>query len=108
MPQDPSPPGKLNSIQLELIRITQAWALRQKADLCRAAELRRQAALLLHTHYLDNIPAYGRLAQQEGIGPLDDIEPIKTHLRFPDDLFKSYNQKWLGRNDFGGVTAWRS
>src|SRR5258706_16376783 len=108
MPQDPSPSGKLNSIQLELIRITQAWALRQKADLCRAAELRREAALLLHTHYLETIPAYGRLAQQEGIGPLDDVEPIKTHLMFPDDLFKSYNQKWLDDNDFGRMNGWLS
>jgi hypothetical protein len=108
MALDPSPFGQLNSIQLELIRITQAWALRQKADLCRAAELRRQAALLLHAHYLETIPAYGRLAHQEGIGPLDDVEPIKTHLMFPDDLFKSYNQKWLDDNDFGRMTGWLS
>ena len=100
--------AQLNSIQLELIRITQAWALHEKIDLCHAAELRQQATLLLHAHYLDSIPAYARLAEQEGVGPLDDVEPIKTKLMFPDDLFKSYNQKWLDDNEFGRMTGWVS
>ena len=104
----PQTADKLKQIQTELIRITQAWALRQKADLCRAADLRRQAALLLHTRYLAAIPAYARLAQQEGIGPLDDLEPIKTRLMFPDDLFKSYNQRWLDENAFGRMNEWLS
>src|SRR3990172_6848727 len=104
----PDQEARLRSIHTELIKIAQAWALRQRADLARAADLRRQAALLLHAHYLAAIPAYARLADQEGIGPLEEVEPIKTRLMLPDDLFKSYNQQWLDDKAFGRMNAWLS
>ena len=79
----------------ELIHQTQAWALRRKFDAGRARELRRQAILLNHRHYLEAIPAYRRFAAEEGLGPLDDIEPIKQRLMLSADLFKSHDQRWL-------------
>ena len=106
------PTERLRAIHFELIKITQAWALRRAPDLARAAQLRRRAALLLHAHYLETIPAYGRLARQEGIDRLDQgemepaIETIKRHLMLPDDLFKSYDQKWLDEKAFGRMNTW--
>ncbi len=92
----------------ELIRQTQAWALRRKFDAGRARELRRQAILLNHRYYLEAIPAYRRLAAEEGIGPLDDIEPIKQRLMLSADLFKSYDQRWLDDRAFERMNAWLS
>jgi hypothetical protein len=108
----PDQTERLRAIHFELIKITQAWALRRQPDLARAAQLRRRAALLLHAHYLETVPAYGRLARQEGIDRLDQgeiepaIETIKRHLMLPDDLFKSYDQKWLDEKAFGRMNTW--
>jgi len=98
----------LTPIHDQLIKITQAWALRRKIDLDYAIHLRRQAILTLHAHYLENIPVYRRFAQVEGIGLLDQVEPIKRHLMFPDDLFKSYDQRWLDEKNFTRMNEWLS
>jgi hypothetical protein len=98
----------LKSIHDPLIKIAQAWALRQKIDLDRLIHLRRQAILALHAGYLENIPVYRRFAESEGIGLLDEVEPIKRHLMFPDDLFKSYDQRWLDESNFTRMNGWLS
>lgn len=101
---------QLAVIQADLVRIAQAWALRQRPDLARAARLRRQAALLLHAHYRRTISVYRRLADQEGVGALTEPEAgvalIQQHLMLPDDLFKSYDQRWLDDLDFGRMNTW--
>ena len=96
------------SAQQQLLRVAQNWAALHGFDADQARELRRQAILSNHEHYLETIPAYKRLAYQEGIGFLDEIEPIKQHLMFPDDLFKSYNQEWLDENNYARMNEWLS
>lgn len=98
----------LKSIHTKLTKITQAWALGQLFSFEHARELRRQAILTNHTNYLTHIPIYQRYAQEEGIVSLDDIQPIKQHLMFPDELFKSYDQRWLDDKDFTRMNAWLS
>lgn len=98
----------LNSIQRELTKITQAWALRRPFSPERACELRRQAILANHAHYLEHIPIYQRYAQEESLGALNDIQPIKEKLMFPDELFKSYDQRWLDEKNFPRMNAWLS
>jgi len=107
-PMKTTPPLQLDAIYNELTKITQAWALGQHFDPERARELRQQAILANHAHYLENIPVYRRFAQEEGIDLLEDIEPIKQRLMFSDDLFKSYNQSWLDERDFTQMNAWLS
>jgi hypothetical protein len=102
------PPDQRKRLYDRLIKITQAWALRRKFDLEGAIQLRRQAILSQHANYLESIPVYRRFAQEEGIGPLDDVEPIKRHLMFPDDLFKSYDQNWLDERNFARMNGWLS
>jgi hypothetical protein len=94
--------------QMQLIKLAQAWALRQDFDPERARALRRTAILANHSHYLEKIPAYSRLAREEGIGSLDDVAPIKQRLMLPDEVFKSYDQRWLDRRDFTSMNGWLS
>lgn len=107
-----NPISQLNLIHRELLKLAQAWALRRQPDLSRAAELRRQAAVCLHAHYLAAIPAYARLAAQENIGPLADqpletaVETITQHLMLPDDVFKSYDQTWIDTRAFARMNQW--
>lgn len=97
---------RINNVHNRLIRIAQSWAWKKDYDVAQAKELRKEAILFNHAHYLENIPAYRKLAQEEGIGELLDIEPIKKHLMSTDDIFKSYNQQWLDDKEFGRMNEW--
>jgi len=104
-------PGKgerLAQLHTQLLRAAQAWAGKKPYDRGRISEIRKEAILILHDHYRENIPAYKKLAEEEGIGELDDIEPIKQNLMSTDDVFKSYNQQWLDDNDFEKMNQWLS
>jgi hypothetical protein len=90
----------------QLIKITRAWAVRGRFNLDHARELRKKIILQNHAHYLEHIPVYAKFAQEEGIGQIKDIETIKEHLMSTDDLFKSYNQRWLDDGDFTSMNAW--
>jgi hypothetical protein len=62
---DDAHPGQEVATTLrELTRTTQAWALGQRVDAGRLRELRRKAILANHAYYLENIPIYGRFAQE--------------------------------------------
>jgi hypothetical protein len=89
-----------------LIKLTQAWALGERVDPDQARALRRRALLLNHTHYLETIPVYRRFAQEEGLGALNEIEPLVRRLMLPDEVFKSYDPRWLDENDFTQLNAW--
>jgi hypothetical protein len=74
MKQDPEKTGKIRN---ELIKITRTWAAGREIDLEQARELRGEAILLNHTHYLESIPVYQKLARDEGIGKTTDIDTIQ-------------------------------
>lgn len=95
-------------IQDQLTKMTQAWALRRPFAAEQARQLREEALLLNHAHYLAQIPIYQKLAQEEAIGELTSIESIKQHLMSTDDLFKSYPARWLDEGEFGQMNGWLS
>jgi hypothetical protein len=99
---------KISGIQNKLIKASQSWALRLECDADQARELRRDAILLNHAYYLNNIPIYQKLAREENIGEVTDIEVIKKKLMFSDDIFKSYSQEWLDNGDFNKMNLWLS
>jgi hypothetical protein len=99
---------RMEAVRKELTRLAQAWASGQNIDLNRAWELRREAILLNHAHYLDTIPVYQRLAREEGIGKDTDIKTIKKKLTFTDGIFKSYEQEWLDSGDYSSMNRWLS
>jgi hypothetical protein len=98
----------ISRIQNKLIKSAQTWALRQKFDPEQTKALRRDAVLLNHVHYFKNIPMYQKLACEENAGENVDIETIKRKLLFPDDIFKSYSQRWLNNNEFARMNEWLS
>ena len=98
----------LKDIQNEMIKASQAWVLGQGFDAIHIQRLRREAALLNHTHYLTDIPVYQQLAVEEGIGATTEFETIKRKLMFDAGVFKSYDQEWLDAGDFGRMTQWLS
>lgn len=99
---------QLGTIYNQLIKISQAWALRQRFDHGQAQELRREAILINHANYIETIPVYKRLAQEEACGKITNIETIKKNLMSTDDIFKSYDQEWLDGQDFGKMNHWLS
>jgi hypothetical protein len=99
---------KLKTIYNRLIKLSQSWALRQGFDSEHAQKLRHEAILINHTGYLENIPAYKKLAQEEGCTGVVDIRTIKEKLMFTDDIFKSYSQDWLDAQNFSRMTQWLS
>mgnify|MGYP001082791509 CR=1 FL=1 len=98
-------PG-LTSLHQQLIRQTQAWALRSGYDAQLTRQLRHQAILANHAHYLEHIPVYRRFAEEEGIGAHTTLETLKRRMMLPDEIFKSYNQAWLDEGDFSRMNAW--
>jgi hypothetical protein len=98
---NPLPP-----LYAQLIQQTQSWALRTGFDPLLARQLRHQAILSNHAHYLEHIPIYRRFAQEEGVGPQTTIETLQRQLMLPDDIFKSYSQTWLDEGNFTRMNAW--
>jgi hypothetical protein len=82
--------------------------MRDTYDALQAREFRKEAILLNHASYVRNIPIYKKLAQEEGISEITDLETIKQKLILSDDIFKSYSQKWLDALDFNKMNLWLS
>jgi hypothetical protein len=98
----------ISRLQNQLIKSARSWAFKQKFDSFPARKLRRQAILLNHAHYLQNIPLYRKLAEDEGIDETANLEIIEKKLMFSDDIFKSYSQQWLDDKDFIRMNKWLS
>jgi hypothetical protein len=92
----------------ELIKEARYWSLGQGFRPARATELRQKAILSNHAYYFEHIPAYQKLAKDEGIDESADIETIKKKLMLPDDIFKSYHREWLDSHDFARMDRWLS
>ena len=99
---------RLDAIHTEQLRIAQKWAMKKDYDAQRAKKLREEALLINHARYLEKIPVYKKIAKEEGIGEIHNLEPIKKSLMFTDDIFKSYDQSLLDNNDFRGMNEWLS
>jgi hypothetical protein len=97
---------EMEALHGRLLRIAQAWAARKPFDADEAAEVRREAVLMNHRHYLETIPAYAALAEQAGVGDVDELAPIENELLSTDDIFKSYDPTWLDERRFDRMNDW--
>ena len=104
MPENPV--SRLNKIRHQLIEASQSWALQKGFNVDSARQLRYEAILLNHCHYLKNIAVYRHLAGVEGCGENIDIPTIKKKLMSSDDLFKSYDQEWINSGDYRKMNGW--
>jgi hypothetical protein len=100
--------ANINEIQNSLIKAARAWATNSGYDPSSAQELRHQAFLLNHQHYLSSIPLYSGIAEGEHCGKDVDIPTIKNRLMLPADFFKSYEQRWLDNADYYRMNVWLS
>jgi hypothetical protein len=100
--------ASLKSIYDRLIRSSQIWALKGNFDSRQARDLRRQAILINHTSYLKYLPAYQKLAREEGCDENINLDIIKNKLMFSEEIFKNYNQRWLDTDDFISLNKWLS
>ena len=98
----------MKDVLSNLIKLSRDWASGAKINLTPARELRNEVILHNHAHYLDNIPLYRKLAEEQGCGKDIDIQTIKHKLMFTADVFKSYEQVWLDDGDFARMTQWLS
>ena len=106
MTHDPS--SRLRHIHNDLIKLSQSWASGRRFDSNRAGRLREEAILLNHAHYLQTIPSYRRLAQEMGRSDARSIQDITRHFMSADDIFKSYDLRWLDAGRFDQMNLWLS
>ena len=107
--RSPSTPRleRVQALHGQLLRVAQDWAARKPYDSGLASELRREALLANHRHYLANIPAYCAFATEAGIGDdIRELEPIKRELLSTDDMFKSYDPSWIDERRFEDMNGW--
>lgn len=97
---------RVDPLHSQLIRQAQLWASGKAYDADQAAELRERALLLNHAHYLKNIPAYGKMAMEAGIGENAQLDTIKRDLLSTDDMFKSYDPTWLDEGRYDMMNRW--
>jgi Acyl-protein synthetase, LuxE len=97
--------GVLLELLDQLLEATRLWAAGEELD--DAVEvIRHQALLINHARYNDLIPAYHRVAQQQGLVEVDRLDLIVNELMSTDDQFKSYAPEWLAAGDFAAMTRW--
>ncbi len=90
----------------QLTRQAQRWAVCKGFDAAQTHDLRHQLILANHDHYRATIPAYQKLCDEEGISTLSEIAPITAQLMSTDDLFKSYNARWLDDANYAKMSEW--
>jgi hypothetical protein len=89
----------------QLRQATLAWS-RGADPGAEAEQLRRRALRINHVRYVGLIPAYQRLAADQGLEGEVDLPEIVNRLMVTDELFKSYEPGWLERGDLASMTAW--
>jgi hypothetical protein len=99
---------RLKEIQEKLIKALRSWASGRGFDPLQAQELRHEVILLNHRHYIENIPVYRKIAEDEGCDKDSDFQTVKKKMMLSADIFKSYQQDWLDNNDYDRMNRWLS
>ncbi len=90
----------------ELAKIAVSWARSGRVDRDAARGTRHAAILASHSHYIESVPAYQRLAEQANVGPDADLDVLVREMMSTDHIFKSYSQALLDEGDFPAMGAW--
>jgi hypothetical protein len=98
--------AEIERLHGRLLRLAQTWAARKPYDAGEAADLRREAVLLNHRHYVANIPSYAAFARDAGVGETTDLATIQRELLSTDDIFKSYDPSVLEERRFDKMNEW--
>ena len=84
-----------------------AWAARDGSfDELAATRLRHHAIARCHAYYRATIPAYRRLCAEMDVGDTAPLELLAERCTVTEDLFKSYDARWVGDRDFAALSHW--
>jgi hypothetical protein len=89
-----------------LLVAARLWARRRALDHEAVNATFDEALLLLHRHYVTNIPVYRRLALQHGLGDVRDAGVLARELMLTSEVFKAYDPDCLAAGDFQALTTW--
>jgi hypothetical protein len=101
-------PVELTDLQERLARITMDWSANRRLDEPEAARLRRRAAELCHDHYRATIPYYRKVCERMKVSGPAGLDTIVDRLLVPDDIFKSYPQRFLDERRYDRMNEWVS
>jgi len=98
--------GALQAAQ-EPIRAAHArWVAEDEVDVDALRASHDDATLAAHRHYCATVPAYRSLAEGLGLVDCADAALLRAELSSTEDLFKSYDPRWLDEGDFTAMTGW--
>ncbi len=89
-----------------LLAAATSWAQKRDFDHAAVEAIRRQALLLNHERYAEQIPVYRHLAKERGLTEVAAFDSLVNEFMFPGDIFKSYEPRWLDSNDYASMTDW--
>jgi hypothetical protein len=101
-------PAELLALQDRLAKITMDWSANRRLDEPEAARLRRRAAELCHEHYRATIPYYRKVCERMKVTGPASFDTIVDRLLVPDDIFKSYPQRYLDEGRYDQMNEWVS
>ncbi len=104
-PKDDLRLAPLRQVLDQLLRATQQWS-RDGSDLDALTNLRHRALRSSHAHYVEKIPIYRRLAEDQGLLEIDDLDLLVNRMMVTDEVFKSYDPQWLVDGAFDRLTPW--
>jgi hypothetical protein len=91
-----------------LLVASRLWAERQPVDDERVRAARARLLLANHARYAASVPVYRHLLADLGLADVADRSTLVADLLISVDLFKSYDDAWLGDGDFAAMTRWVS
>jgi hypothetical protein len=98
--------AELQALLDQLTIATRLWSLRRDFDERLVEAIMARAIVLSHRRYVELIPVYRRLAEELELTEADDAGTVVNEMMLTDDLFKSYDARWLAAGDFERMTKW--
>jgi hypothetical protein len=82
------------------------WSRRQPPDEAMIGSIMELLVLERHRAYVQQVPVYRQLAEEQGLAGGADLRSIIGGMMFSAGIFKSYEPGWLEARDFGAMTDW--
>jgi hypothetical protein len=89
-----------------LLAASGAWARRGPVDERVLAAIRHRLILNEHLEHVEAIPAYRRIAEEEGLSGSVGLGDIVRRLLIGTGWFKSYDPRRLEEGDFAAMSEW--
>jgi hypothetical protein len=88
-----------------LLVAARMWSSGTPVDFEAVAAVRSEMLAANHRRHVTNIPAYGEMAREAGLGSGADIGELRERLMLSDEWFKSYDPAWMSGN-LPALSSW--